>query len=37
LVVFEALPHALWYHHGLPETHEALDLMARFFEERAEE
>jgi acetyl esterase/lipase len=31
LVVFEALPHAFWYHFQLPETQEALELMARFF------
>lgn len=31
LVVFEALPHAFWYHYDLPETREALGLMARFF------
>ncbi len=36
LVVFEALPHAFWYHFELPETREALDLMAKFFEERLE-
>jgi len=34
LVVFEALPHAFWYDYHLPETKEALDLMARFFSER---
>jgi epsilon-lactone hydrolase len=34
LVVFEALPHAFWYDYHLPETKEALDLMARFFTER---
>lgn len=33
LVVFEALPHAFWYHFQLPETKEALELMARFFDE----
>jgi len=32
LVVFEALPHAFWYHFQLPETKEALGLMANFFE-----
>ncbi|MBV9180703.1 MAG: alpha/beta hydrolase [Acidobacteria bacterium] len=32
LVVFEALPHAFWYHFGLPETKDALQLMAGFFE-----
>jgi monoterpene epsilon-lactone hydrolase len=31
LVVFEALPHAFWYHFQLPETREALEVMARFF------
>jgi len=34
LVVFEALPHAFWYHFQLPETREALELMARFFDEK---
>jgi epsilon-lactone hydrolase len=34
LVVYEALPHAFWYHYQLPETREALDLMAKFFEEK---
>lgn len=33
LVVFEALPHAFWYHFQLPETKEALQLMANFFTE----
>jgi epsilon-lactone hydrolase len=33
LVVFEALPHAFWYHFQLPETREALELMAKFFDE----
>jgi len=32
LVVFEALPHAFWYHFQLPETKEALELMANFFD-----
>jgi epsilon-lactone hydrolase len=32
LVVFEALPHAFWYHFQLPETKEALELMARFLD-----
>ena len=32
LVVFEALPHAFWYDYHLPETKEALDIMARFFD-----
>jgi epsilon-lactone hydrolase len=31
LVVFEALPHAFWYHFQLPETQEALVMMAEFF------
>ncbi len=34
LVVFEALPHAFWYHFQLPETREALQLMATFFDEK---
>jgi epsilon-lactone hydrolase len=34
LVVFEALPHAFWYHFRLPETKEALELMAKFFDEK---
>ena len=34
LVVFEALPHAFWYHFQLPETKECLDLMARFFDQK---
>jgi epsilon-lactone hydrolase len=34
LVVFEALPHAFWYHFELPETTEALELMAKFFDEK---
>ncbi len=33
LVVFEALPHAFWYDFQLPETKEALDIMAKFFDE----
>jgi len=32
LVVFEALPHAFWYHFGFPETREALELMAHFLD-----
>jgi len=34
LVVFEALPHAFWYHFQLPETKEALRMMANFFDEK---
>ena len=34
LVVFEALPHAFWYHFQLPETREALELIARFMDEK---
>jgi len=34
LVVFEALPHAFWYHFQLPETREALETMARFFDQK---
>jgi acetyl esterase/lipase len=34
LVVFDALPHAFWYHFEFPETHEALRLMAQFLDEK---
>lgn len=34
LVVFEALPHAFWYHFELPETTEALNLMSKFFTDK---
>jgi epsilon-lactone hydrolase len=34
LIVFEAMPHAFWYHFQLPETREALNLMAKFFSEK---
>ena len=37
LVVFEALPHAFWYHFQLPETKEALAIMAKFFDEKVAE
>jgi acetyl esterase/lipase len=33
LVVFEALPHAFWYHFQLPETKEALQMMGNFFDQ----
>ena len=33
LLVFEAMPHAFWYHFSLPETQEALEAMAKFFDE----
>ena len=36
LLVFEAMPHAFWYHFQFPETREALDMMAKFFDERVE-
>jgi epsilon-lactone hydrolase len=32
LIVFEALPHAFWYHFEFPETDEALKLMAQFLD-----
>ena len=34
LVVFEALPHAFWYHFEFPETREALQMMAHFLDEK---
>ncbi len=36
LVVFEALPHAFWYHFQLPETREALEIMAKFLDWKVE-
>lgn len=32
IIVFEALPHAFWYDYHLPETREALNHMAAFFD-----
>jgi monoterpene epsilon-lactone hydrolase len=34
LLVYEALPHAFWYHFQLPETQETLNAMARFFDQK---
>src|SRR5271157_3067868 len=34
LVVYEAMPHAFWYHFQLPETRETLDSMAKFFDQK---
>ena len=34
LLVFEAMPHAFWYHFEFPETREALEMMAEFFDEK---
>jgi acetyl esterase/lipase len=34
LVVFEALPHSFWYNFNLPETAEALQIMANFFDQK---
>lgn len=34
MVVYEALPHAFWYHFQLPETKETLELMAKFFDDK---
>jgi len=34
LLVYEALPHAFWYHFQLPETQQTLDAMARFFDQK---
>jgi acetyl esterase/lipase len=33
LLVYEAMPHAFWYHFQLPETKEVLQLMANFFDQ----
>jgi monoterpene epsilon-lactone hydrolase len=37
LVVFEALPHAFWNDPSLPETREADEIMARFFDTRLDQ
>ena len=34
LLVYEAMPHAFWYHFDFPETRECLEMMARFFDEK---
>jgi epsilon-lactone hydrolase len=34
LIVFDAMPHAHWYTVGIPEATQALELMARFFDEQ---
>lgn len=34
LLVFEAMSHAFWYHFQFPETTEALNMMAKFFDEK---
>ena len=34
LLVFEAMPHAFWYHFQFPETTEALNMMAKFFDDK---
>jgi monoterpene epsilon-lactone hydrolase len=34
LFVFEAMPHAHWYVFQLPESHEVIEITARFFNER---
>jgi len=34
LLVYEAMPHAFWYHFQFPETQDALQQMAKFFDEK---
>ncbi|HEX3739147.1 MAG TPA: alpha/beta hydrolase [Terriglobales bacterium] len=34
LLVYEAMPHAFWYHFQLPETTEVLTIMANFFDHK---
>jgi acetyl esterase/lipase len=34
LLVYEAMPHAFWYHFQVPETKEVLELMANFFDQK---
>lgn len=36
LLVFEAMPHAFWYHFDFPETKDCLALMAKFFDQHLE-
>ncbi len=34
LLVYEALPHAFWYHYEMPETTDTLNRMAKFFTDK---
>jgi epsilon-lactone hydrolase len=34
ILVYEAMPHAFWYHFQMPETQEVLGLMAKFFDDK---
>jgi acetyl esterase/lipase len=34
LLIYEALPHAFWYHFQFPETQDALQQMAKFLDEK---
>jgi hypothetical protein len=34
LVVFDGLPHAFWYTTGIPESTEALQIQANFFDKK---
>jgi monoterpene epsilon-lactone hydrolase len=34
LLVYEAMPHAFWYHFQVPETKEVLQIMANFFDQK---
>lgn len=34
ILVYEAMPHAFWYHFQMPESREALGLMAKFFDDK---
>jgi acetyl esterase/lipase len=36
LLVYEAMPHAFWYHFDFPETKECLEMMAQFFDQHVE-
>jgi acetyl esterase/lipase len=33
LLVYEAMPHAFWYHFDFPETRDCLEIMAKFFDQ----
>jgi acetyl esterase/lipase len=36
LLVYEAMPHAFWYHFDFPETKECLEMMAKFLDQHVE-
>ena len=34
LIIFDALPHAFWYEVAIPESREALEYQAKFFDQQ---